>query len=91
MKTETPRIKQLTFQLGHTPCVLTRRALAAVAAAPSHPLPAGRSKDCLTGVGGVIAKKTDVLDSSPVFLSSQENARQFLPGPKAGVPAPEMK
>ena len=39
MRTQTPRIRQLTFQLEHPPCVLTRRALAAAATAPSHPLP----------------------------------------------------
>ena len=42
MRTETPRIRQLTFQLGHAPCVLTPRALAAKATAPSHPLSADR-------------------------------------------------
>jgi hypothetical protein len=31
MRTETPRIRQLTFQLEHAPYVLTRCALAAVA------------------------------------------------------------
>lgn len=38
MRTETPRIRQLTLQLEHAPYVLTRRALPAEADAPSHPL-----------------------------------------------------
>lgn len=91
MRTEPTRIRQLTFQLGHTPCVLTRRTLAAVATAPSHPLPASRSRNCLTRVGGVIAERADSRDFNPVFLSSQEKERRFLPGPKSGVSAPEMR
>ena len=91
MRTETPRIRQLTFQLGHVPCVLTRRALAAKAAAPSHPLAAGRSRNCAIRIGGVIAKKTDKQNSNPVFLYSQDKERRFLPGPASGVSAPETR
>ncbi len=83
MRTETPRIRQLTFQLEHAQCVLTRRALAAAATVPSHPLPAGRSS-------GVTAEKADRKNCSPVFLSSQQKERRFLPGPRSGVSAPEM-
>ena len=90
MRSETPRTRQLTFQLGHAPCVLTRRALAAVAAAPSHPLPAGRSRNSLTCAGGVIAEKPHIKNSITVFLSSQQKVRHFLPGPKSGVSAPEI-
>ena len=72
MKAETPGIRQLTFQLGHAPSVLSRRALAAKAAVPSHPLAAGRSKNSVTRVGGVIADETDRQDSNAVFLYSQE-------------------
>ena len=75
MRTETPRIRQLTFQLGHAPCVLTRGALAAKTAAPSHPLAAGR--------------KTDKQNPDPVFLYSRDQERRFLPGPGSGVSAPE--
>jgi hypothetical protein len=89
MRTETSRIRQLTFQLEHAPCVLTRRALAATA--PSHPLPAGRSRNCLTRVGGVIAIKPDNKNCRPVFLSSQAKKRRFLPGLRAGVSAPDMR
>jgi hypothetical protein len=71
MRTETPRIRQLTFQLEHAPCVLTRRTLAAAATAPSHPLPAGRSRNSFILVGGVTAEKADKKNSSPVYLSSQ--------------------
>ena len=91
MRTETPRIRQLTFQLEHAPCVLTRRALAAVATASSHPLPASRSRNSLTSVGGVIARKSDDKNLSTVCLSSQQKERRFLPGPKSGVSAPEMR
>ena len=97
MRTETPRTRQLTFQLGHGPCVLTRRTLAAAATAPSHPLPAGRSKNCLVRVGGVIAEKSDARNSGPVFLSSQEKEpstekeRRFFPGSSSGVSAPEIR
>ena len=89
MRTETPRIRQLTFQLEHAPCVLTRRALAAAATAPSHPLPAGRSRNSFILVGGVTAK-ADRKNSSPVYLSSQQKERRFLPGPRPRVSAPEM-
>ena len=89
MKTETPRIRQLTFQLGHAACALTRRTLAALATAPSHPLTAGRSRNCLGRVGGVIAEKPTAKNSSPVFLSNQE--RRFLSRQKSGVSAPEMQ
>ena len=91
MRTETPRIRQLTFQLGHAPCVLTRRALAAKATAPSHPLSAGRLRNYVTRIGGVIAKKTDARNSNPVFLYSQAKERRFLPGPMSGVSAPETR
>jgi hypothetical protein len=90
MRTQTPRIRQLTFQLEHAPCVLTRRALAAAATAPSHPLPAGRSRNSFISVGGVTAEKADRKNSSPVFLSSQQKERRFLPGTRSGVSAPEM-
>jgi hypothetical protein len=90
MRTETPRIRQLTFQLEHAPCVLTRRTLAAAATAPSHPLPAGRSRNDFILVGGVTAEKADKENSSPVYLSSQQKERRFLPGPRSGVSAPEM-
>ena len=83
MRTKTPRIRQLTLQPGHAPCVLTRRTLAAVAAAPSHPFAAGRSRNCLPLVGGGIAEKADARNPNPVFLSSQEKERRFLRGPKA--------
>jgi hypothetical protein len=90
MRTETPRIRQLTFQLEHAPCVLTRRALAAAATAPSHPLSAGRSRNNFTLVGGVTAAKADRRNSSPVCLSSQQKERRFLPGPRPRISAPEM-
>jgi hypothetical protein len=89
MRTETPRIRQLTFQLEHAPCVLTRHALAAAATAPSHPLPAGRSRNSLILVGGVTAKNADRKNSSTVCLSSQQKERRFLPGSRSGVSAPE--
>ena len=89
MRTETPGIRQLTFQLGHAPCALTRRALAAEAAAPSHPLAAGRSRNCVTRVGGVIAQKTDVPNFTAVFLYSQDDERGFLPDPRSETSAPE--
>ena len=50
MRAETPRIRQLTFQLEHARCVLTRRALAAEATVPSHLLsrrPLGKSQSNL--------------------------------------------
>ena len=91
MRTETPRIRQLTFQLGHAPCDLTRRAPAAVAAAPSHPLSAGRSRNSLASAGGISAEKTDVQNYTPVFLSSQQKEGCFLPGSTSGVFAPESR
>jgi hypothetical protein len=91
MRTETPRIRQLTFQLGHTPCVLTRRALAAKAAAPSHPRTAGRLRNRVTCIGGVIARKTDLKNANPVFLYSQEQERRFFPGPRCAASAPETR
>jgi hypothetical protein len=90
MRTETPRIRQLTFQLEHAPCVLTRRTLAAAATAPSHPLAAGRSRNNFILVGGVTAEKANKKNSSTVYLSSQQKERRFLPGPRSGVSAPEM-
>jgi hypothetical protein len=36
MRTETPRFRQLTFQLGHATYVLTRRTLPVEADAPSY-------------------------------------------------------
>lgn len=90
MKTEIPRTRQLTFQLEHAPCVLIRRALAAVATAPSHPLPAGRSRNSFTPIGGVIAE-ADKKNCRPVFLHSQEKERHFLPDSKSGVSPPEMR
>jgi hypothetical protein len=90
VRTETPRIRQLTFQLEHAPYVLTRRALAAAATAPSHRLPAGRSRNSFIPAGGVTAEKADGKNSSPVYLSSQQKERRFLPGPRSGVSAPEM-
>jgi hypothetical protein len=90
MRTETSRIRQLPFQPGHAPGVLTRRALAALATALSHPLSAGRSRSRLTRVGGVIAERADRKNCIPVFLYSQEKA-QFVAGPKSEVSAPEMR
>ena len=91
MRTETPRTRQLTFQLGYAPCVLTRRALAAGAAAPSHPLSAGRSKKCFTRAGGVIAERADAENRNPVFLYSQEERQRLLHGPKHRISARDMR
>jgi hypothetical protein len=51
MRTETPRARQLTFQLGHA----------------------------------------DIENSGPVFLSSQQKERRFVPASKVGISAPEMQ
>jgi hypothetical protein len=73
MRTQTPRIRQLTFPLERAPCVPSPRAAAATA--PSHPLSAGRSRNSFILVGGVTAEKA--------------NRLRFLPGPRSGVTAPE--
>jgi hypothetical protein len=88
MRAEIPRIRQLTFQLGQAPPVLTRRTLPAEASAPSHPLVHGPRENCVACAGGVIAEADDQ-SFITVFLSSQEKERRFLSGLMARVTTPK--
>ena len=82
-------IRQLTFQLGQVPSVLTQRTLPAKASAPLHPLSRRPLANHVAHAGGVIAEEADPQNLSTVFLTSQEGERRFLSGFSAGGSAPE--